>query len=126
MDKLEWDKIAAFVQIVGVPFACLLIFVGPFIWLFFSLIKKYGPRIADAHVEFMQSATETQKQNAETLAKLEYTSAKDQESHYVTHHAIGLLADAGLAQLDGKTDSARIKLQRVETVLTNQRGLKDV
>lgn len=121
MPSLDWDKVAAFVQIVGIPFACLLLFVGPLIWLLFSLGRKYGPKIADAHVAFMASATETQKQNAETLAKLELTAAKDQESHFVTHHAIGLLADAGLAQLEGKTDSARVKLQRVETVLTGQR-----
>lgn len=121
MENMDWDKIATFVQVVGVPFACLLIFVGPFIWLIFSLVRKYGPKIADAHVAFMNSATETQRQNAETLAKLEITAGKDQESHFVTHHAIGLLADAGLAQLEGKTDSARIKLQRVETVLTGQR-----
>lgn len=121
MPSFDWDKVAAFVQIVGIPFACLLLFVGPLIWLLFSLGRKYGPKIADAHVAFMTSATETQKQNAETLAKLELTAAKDQESHFVTHHAIGLLADAGLAQLEGKTDSARLKLQRVETVLTGQR-----
>lgn len=125
MPDLDWSKIGSFIQTVGIPFACLLLFVGPFLWLFFSLARKYGPKIADAHIAFMSSATATQEKNAETLAKLEATSSKDQESHYVTHHAIGLLADAGLAQLDGKTDSARIKLMRVETVLTGQ-GKKDV
>jgi hypothetical protein len=115
--QIDYTQIAQFVQSVGIPFACLLIFVGPFIWLLFSLIKKYGPKIADAHIAFMDSATRTQEKNAETLAKLETTAALDGQSHFTTHHAIGLVAQAGLATLDGDHDTARRKLQRVEIVL---------
>lgn len=120
MPKFDWDKIGSFVQTVGIPFACLLLFVGPFMWLAFSLIRKYGPRIADAHIEFMNSATKTQETNAETLAKLEKTASRDQEAHTTTHHAIGLVAEAGLATLDGNHDTARTKLQRVEIVLAKK------
>lgn len=123
MNKLDWDKIGTFIQVVGVPFACLLLFVGPFMWLAFSLIRKYGPKIADAHVEFMASATRTQEKNAETLAKLETTASRDQEAHTTTHHAIGLVAEAGLAILDEDHNAARNKLQRVEVVLANKNPL---
>jgi hypothetical protein len=122
MTDIDWTKMAQFVQAVGIPFACLLIFVGPFIWLIFSFVKKYGPRLTDAHIAFMESATETQKQNADTLAKLELTSARDFEAHTTTHHAIGLVAEAGLATIDGDHDSARRKLQKVEIVLASKRG----
>jgi hypothetical protein len=120
--SIDWTSVAQFVQAVGIPFACLILFVGPFLWLFFTLGRKYGPRIAEAHIAFMNSATATQEKNAETLAKLEATATKDQQSHNVTHHAIGLVAEAGIATLDGDHDSARVKLQKVETVLF-QKGL---
>jgi hypothetical protein len=115
--SIDWNSVSQFVQSVGIPFACLLLFVGPFLWLFFSLGKKYGPRIAEAHIEFMASATKTQEANADTLAKLEATSTNAEKSHNVTHHAIGLVAEAGIATLDGNHDAARNKLQRVESVL---------
>jgi hypothetical protein len=114
---IDYEKAAQFVQSVGIPFACLLIFAGPFIWLAFSFVRKYGPRIADAHIAFMDSATRTQEQNADTFAKLEKTAAADQQQHYSTHHAIGLVAQAGLATLDGDHEAARRKLQKVEIVL---------
>lgn len=121
MPNLDWDKIGAFVQTVGIPFACLLIFVGPFMWLAFSLARKYGPRIAESHIAFLNSATQTQERNAETLEKLADSASKDQESHYTTHHAIGLVAEAGLAMLDEDHDSARTKLHRVEVVLASKK-----
>jgi hypothetical protein len=117
---MDWNQVSSFVQAVGIPFACLLLFVGPFLWLFFSLGRKYGPKIAEAHIEFMGSATKTQEQNAETLAKLEATATRDQESHLTTHHAIGLVAEAGLATLDGNHDVARKNLQKVEMVLAKK------
>jgi hypothetical protein len=120
--SIDWTSVAQFVQAVGIPFACLILFVGPFLWLFFTLGRKYGPRIAEAHIAFMNSATATQEKNAETLAKLETTATKDQQYHNLTHHAIGLVAEAGIATLDGDHDSARVKLQKVETVLF-QKGL---
>lgn len=121
MPNFDWEKIGAFVQTVGIPFACLLIFVGPFMWLAFSLVRKYGPRIAESHVAFLNSATQTQEKNAETLGKLAETSMKDHELHNTTHHAIGLVAEAGLAILDEDHEEARSKLQRVETVLFKQK-----
>jgi hypothetical protein len=117
MSNINWDKIGAFVQTVGIPFACLLLFAGPFLWLAFNLIRKYGPKIADAHIAFMNSATVTQEKNAETLVKLEQTATRDQQSHQTTHRAINLVAEAGLATLDGDHDVARSKLEKVETVL---------
>ena len=124
MPNLEWDKVTTFIQTVGIPFACLLLFIGPFMWL----ALKYGPKIVDAHVAFLTSATETQKQNsdtqaknAQTLEKLEETASRDQESHYTTHHAIGLVAEAGLAILDENHNAARSKLQRVELVLNSKK-----
>lgn len=122
LNNLDWSKVSQFVEAVGIPFAVLLIFVGPFVWLAFTFLRKYAPRIADAHIAFMTSATETQAKNANTLAKLEETAAKDTQSHLATHHAIGLVAEAGLATLDGNHDQARQKLRRVEVVLDRKTG----
>jgi hypothetical protein len=116
--SIDWTSVAQFVQAVGIPFACLILFVGPFLWMFI----KYGPRIAEAHIAFMSSATVTQEKNADTLAKLESTATKDQQSHNATHQAIGLVAEAGIATLDGNHQAARTKLEKVETVLF-QKGM---
>jgi len=72
---IDWDKIGQFVQVVGVPFACLLLFVGPFLWVAFSLFRKYGSRMAEAHINFLSSASESQVKNAQTLERLEETIA---------------------------------------------------
>lgn len=113
----DWDKIANFIQVVGVPMACLLLFTGPFIWLAFSLGRKYGTKMAEAHLRFMDSATKTQEVNAETLQRLESTLAVNQSGHAVTHQAISLVSSAGLAMIEGDHPRAKNELAKVDLVL---------
>jgi hypothetical protein len=117
---IDWEKLGTFVQVVGVPFAILLLFVGPFIYLIFGLVKKYGARIAESHLNFMESASVTQEKNAETLAKLEDVVAKKHIDHVATHHAIYLMASAGISFLDSDHAAARIKLTQIGRVLPEQ------
>jgi len=122
--SLDWEKMGSFVQAVGVPMACLLLFVGPFVFLAFSLFKKYGPRLAESHINFMESAERTQEQNANTLARLESTIKEKHIDHTATHEAIGLVAKAGISMLDNDHPAARSKLERVEFVLTRKDAAK--
>lgn len=117
MMTIEWDKLSAFVQAVGVPFAVLLIFVGPFVYLTYTLISKYGASIAQAHINFMESAEKTQEKNADTLSRLETKIQEKHIDHTNTHHAIGLVAQAGIHMLDEDKKGARTKLERVGHVL---------
>jgi len=115
---IEWEKLSAFVQAVGVPFAVLLLFVGPFVYLVFTFVKKYGAKIAESHIRFMESSATTQEKNAETLSKLEATVATKHQDHITTHQAIGLVAQAGIHMLDEDHKGARSKLERVNHVLS--------
>ena len=115
---IEWEKLRAFVQAVGVPFAVLLLFVGPFVYLVFTFVKKYGAQIAESHIRFMESSATTQEKNAETLSKLEATVTAKHVDHTTTHHAIGLVAQAGIHMLDEDHKGARSKLERVSHVLS--------
>lgn len=115
---IDWDKVGSFVQMVGVPFACLLLFTGPFIWVAVSLFRKYGSRMAEAHILFLTSASESQAKNAQTLERLEETIARNQEGHAVTHKAIGMVAEAGLAIIDGDNPRAKNQLAKVDIVLS--------
>ena len=117
---VEWEKLGDFVQAVGIPFAILLMFVGPFVYLGFTFIKKYGSTITEAHIKFIESCEKTQEQNAETLQRLEHTITEKHIDHQSTHKAIGLVAQAGVAMLDDKKTEARSKLSQVEDVLYRQ------
>jgi hypothetical protein len=114
---IDWEKLSAFIQAVGVPFAVLLLFVGPFVYLIFTFCKKYGAQIAESHIRFMESSATTQEKNAETLSKLEATVTAKHVDHTTTHHAIGLVAQAGIHMLDEDHKGARSKLERVSHVL---------
>ena len=114
---IDWEKVGQFIQVVGIPMACLLLFTGPFIWLAFSLGRKYGTRMAEAHLRFMDSATKTQEVNAETLQRLENTLSQDQAGHAVTHQAISLVSNAGLAIIEGDHPRAKNELAKVDLVL---------
>jgi hypothetical protein len=116
----DWEKLGTFVQNVGVPFAILLLFVGPFVYLVFGLARRYGARLAESHLNFMESAAKTQEQNADTLAKLENVVAAKHIDHVATHHAIYLLASAGISFLDTDHAAARIKLTQIGRVLPGQ------
>ena len=114
---IDWEKVGQFIQVVGIPMACLLLFTGPFIWLAFSLGRKYGTRMAEAHLRFMDSVTKTQEVNAGTLQRLENTLSQDQTGHAVTHQAISLVSNAGLAIIEGDHPRAKDELAKVDLVL---------
>lgn len=115
--NIDWDKLGTFIQAVGFPVAFIVMFFGPFVWIIARLFFKYGPVIAESHVNFMQSAAATQEQNANTLARLESSVKEKHVDHTTTHHAIGLVAQAGISMLDNDHQGARTKLERVELVL---------
>lgn len=116
----DWEKVGTFIQTVGVPFACLLLFAGPFVYLFFNLAKEYGPKIARAHIDFVSASVKIQEQNAETLAKLERSMATGSFGHSVTHQAISRLTTAGIHMIDGDTESAKKELRKIDGVLESK------
>jgi hypothetical protein len=116
----DWEKIGTFVQVVGVPFAILLLFVGPFVYLCFNLVQKYGAQIAESHLSFMTSASETQEKNAETLSRLEDVIAKKHLDHSRTHKAIYLIASAGISMLDADNANARLKLNQAGDTIADR------
>ena len=118
--SIDWKEVGEFVRVVGVPFACLLLFTAPFIWMAFSLFKKYGGRMAEAHLTFLDASARTQEQNAETLKRLEQTVAVKHKDHQATHQAIGLVAKAGIAILDDDHQEARTKLEKVGSILNSE------
>ena len=115
---IDWDKMSSFVQAVGIPFSLLLLLIGPVVYLAFTFTKKYGGQIAESHIRFMESSATTQEKNAETLAKLETTVTAKHVDHVATHHAISLVAEAGIHMLDEDSTNARNKLERVGHVLS--------
>lgn len=116
---IEWDKLGSFVQAVGVPFAILLIFVGPFVYLSFLMFQKYGSKIAEAHFNFLTVATDTQKSNADTLVRLELAVSQKNTDHRNTHGALSTIAAAGIDILDDDKKAARSKLEKVEVMLSS-------
>jgi len=112
----DWDKVGTFIQTVGVPFTCLLLFAAPFIYLLFSLVKQYGPKIAQSHISFVESSIKIQEQNAQTLSKLERSMAASSFGHNVTHQAIHRLTTAGIHIIDGDRESARKELGKVDGI----------
>lgn len=120
----DWEKIGTFVQVVGVPFAILLLFVGPFVYLIFGLVQKYGGKIAESHMKFMESAASTQEKNADTLDRLETVIQQKHADHSRTHKAIHLIASAGISILDEDNAAARTKLGRAADYLSEREEFK--
>jgi len=118
--SINWAEVGTFIQSVGVPFACLLIFAGPFIYLLFNLLREYGPQICKAHVEFVQSTTKIQTQNSEILARLESKVSDCVSLHDDTISSIRTIAKAGSKIIEGDKEAARKELQGVEIALEKQ------
>lgn len=118
--SINWSEVGTFIQSVGVPFACLLIFAGPFIYLLFNLLREYGPQFCKAHVEFVQSTTKIQTQNSEILARLESKVSDCVSLQDDTISSIRTIAKAGSKIIEGDKEAARKELQRVEIALEKQ------
>ncbi len=112
---------SSFISNVGIPMAILFIvlfvFVLPFVLFVVAMLKKYVPRLIESHIGFMETSSQTQSTNAETLAKLETTISAKHQDHLATHEAILLGAKAGMAILDGEHNEARGHLTRIDQVL---------
>ena len=117
----DWST---FISNVGIPMAILFIvlfvFVLPFVLFVVAMLKKYVPRLIESHIGFMETSSQTQATNAETLAKLETTITVKHQDHVATHEAILLGAKAGIAILDGEHTEARGHLTRIDQVLTKR------
>ena len=114
----------AFITNVGAPMAILFIvlfvFVLPFVVFVVAMLKKYVPRLIESNIEFMETSSQTQATNAETLAKLETTINVKHQDHVATHEAILLGAKAGIAILEGEHNEARGHLNRIDQVLAKR------
>lgn len=117
----DWST---FISNVGIPMAILFIvlfvFVLPFVLFVVAMLKKYVPRLIESHIGFMETSSQTQATNAETLAKLETTITVKHQDHVATHEAILLGAKAGIAILDGEHNEARGHLNRIDQVLAKR------
>lgn len=117
----DWST---FISNVGIPMAILFIvlfvFVLPFVLFVVAMLKKYVPRLIESHIGFMETSSQTQATNADTLAKLETTITAKHQDHVATHEAILLGAKAGIAILDGEHNEARGHLNRIDQVLAKR------
>ena len=117
----DWST---FISNIGVPMAILFIvlfvFVLPFVLFVVAMLKKYVPRLIESHIGFMETSSQTQATNADTLAKLETTITAKHQDHVATHEAILLGAKAGIAILDGEHNEARGHLNRIDQVLAKR------
>ena len=117
----DWST---FISNIGVPMAILFIvlfvFVLPFVLFVVAMLKKYVPRLIESHIGFMETSSQTQATNADTLAKLETTITAKHKDHVATHEAILLGAKAGIAILDGEHNEARGHLNRIDQVLAKR------
>ncbi len=115
---------SSFISNVGAPmatlFIVLIVFVLPFVLFVVAMLKKYVPRLIESHIGFMETSSQTQATNAETLAKLETTITAKHQDHVATHEAILLGAKAGIAILDGEHNEARGHLNRIDQVLAKR------
>lgn len=114
---IDWTAIGEFVKTVGIPTGLLLLVIVPLVYALYSVIKEWGPKVAQSHVNFLTTATETQAKNAETLSKLESTIRISVQDHLNFTKAIRLGAQAGEAILQDKKDVAKIKLAQINDLL---------
>lgn len=127
MNGLQTENLSgwsSFISNVGAPMAILFIvlflFIMPLFLFVVAILKKYVPRLIESHIGFMETSSQTQATNAETLAKLETTITAKHQDHVATHEAILLGAKAGIAILDGEHNEARGHLNRIDQVLAKR------
>jgi len=105
---------------MAILFIVLFLFIMPLFLFVVAILKKYVPRLIESHIGFMETSSQTQATNAETLAKLETTITVKHQDHVATHEAILLGAKAGIAILDGEHNEARGHLNRIDQVLAKR------
>jgi len=114
---IDWLVIGDFIKSVGIPTGLLLLVIVPLVRAIYNLIREWGPKVAQSHVDFLNTATETQLKNSDTLSKLEQTIRVSVHDHLSFTKAIRLGAQAGEAILNDKKDVARIKLAQINELL---------
>lgn len=68
------------------PNGGFLALLGLFLW-------KYGPRLVESHLDFLNTTKKTQLQIADSVATLTETHATEVAGHLATHKALGHLAE---------------------------------
>lgn len=114
---IDWPAIGDFIKSVGIPTGLLLIILVPLVWAIYGMIKEWGPKVAQSHIDFLKTATDTQIKNSDTLAKLEQTIRLQASDHLNVNKAIRLGAQVGEAILNDKKDVARAKLIQINELL---------
>lgn len=114
---IDWPAIGDFIKSVGIPTGLLLVFVLPLVWALYGVIKEWGPKVAQSHVDFLKTANETQIKNSDTLSRLEKTITLQASDHVNVNKAIRLGAQVGEAILNDKKDLARAKLIQINELL---------
>lgn len=75
----------------------LMAFFG---WVFL-LLRRYAPRVAEAHINFVTTCQKTQIQIADSLSQLSETHSTSEANHQKTHAKLDNLAE-GLARKWGQ------------------------
>lgn len=114
---IDWVAIGEFIKSVGIPTGLLLMIIVPITYAIYAVVKEWGPKVAQSHVAFLNTATETQIKNSTTLAKLEETIRSQANDHINVNRAIRLGAQVGEAILNDKKDLARAKLIQINDLL---------
>lgn len=114
---IDWAEIGKFISSVGVPTAVLMLIAGPIVFALYKFISVFGPKIAQAHADFMETAAKSNERNADTLDRLEQVIAQKHDDHTKTHRALSHAAEAGINMLDGRHEDARKKLTQIEEIL---------
>ena len=86
--NIEWDKLGKFVQDVGIPFAIVVMFVGPIVYAIYRLISVQGPRVVDKHNDFLERTAAASERNADSISSMAATNALVANGHQCTHEAI--------------------------------------
>lgn len=116
---IDWIAIGDFIKTVGIPTGLLLLVIVPLVYAVYNVIKEWGPKVAQSHVAFLTTATETQVKNADTLSRLESTIRTSVQDHYNFTKAIRLGAQAGEAMLKDQKEVAKIKLAQINDLLND-------
>jgi hypothetical protein len=86
--EIQWTELGEFVKSVGIPFATVLLVLGPIIYAVYKIITVQGPRIVEKHNEFLEKTTAASDRNADSIAMMAAASGASQANHEATHSAI--------------------------------------
>ena len=98
--EIEWEKLGVFVKDVGIPFAIIILFIGPVTYAIYRIITIQGPRIVEKHNEFLERTSAASDRNADSFARMAEASTASQANHEKTHSAIKELVRGARKAID--------------------------